>query len=245
MKAAGVAEMNRFRQPEQFLPVGAAGGGHREIAAGLGPLPSSDPLLCQPVGDILGLPGVFRKEIVHHCHPVRQDQCQILTGITQLEIRVQFAAGLMTVLSRGEHDQIFARSQFHLWKAPLGQPAIIIRQGPSLKLHRLSTGIEQLDPIRMIPIPVTNAGAVPGAEFGDQDGRNHGGGGQEPTAQKRKDYRAQHQDQDEPGRGQTTLCALNTHSATPHPGHILRTSRRGRGTRQPPHPPRRHPPRHT
>ena len=180
MKAAGVAEMNRFRQPEQFLPVGVAGGGHREIAAGLGPLPAPDPLLCQPVGDILGLMGVFRKKIVHNCQPVRQDQCQILTGITQLEIRVQFAAGLMTVLSGGEHDQVFARSQFHLWKAPLGQPAIIIRQAPSLKLHHPGTRVEQLDPIGMIPVPVPNAGAVPGAEFGDQGGRNHGGGGQEP-----------------------------------------------------------------
>ena len=111
--------------------------------------------------------GIFHDEVMHHRLAVRLHEGEVFTARTELEIGVQLPVRLDPVFAGSEHQQITAGLDLHGREHPLGQVLGIVGKRPAGQVDRGVTGVEKLDPVRVIAIGVLEVFVVDREDFAD------------------------------------------------------------------------------
>ena len=82
---------------------------------------------------------------------------------------MQGRAGDRAILARREHNQESVRSDVRRREAPFGEDVLRVREEPSIHVHGVRAGVENLDPIRVIVVFILQASGIARQEFRDND----------------------------------------------------------------------------
>ena len=104
-----------------------------------------------------------------HGPGIRLHQGKIVAIRVQLEVGVECPPWYAPILAGCEHDQELAGADIGGRKPPFVQTHRSVGETPVLERNRSRTIIEDLDPILVIPILVTDAPEVGSCKFTDPD----------------------------------------------------------------------------
>ena len=97
------------------------------------------------------------------------DQGQVIALGGELEVGVQFPAGLASVFVGGEDQQVTVADQVGGGELPLPEVAPIIREIPTAELRGFGAAVVNLDPVGELPVGVAERAPVGRHELSDEE----------------------------------------------------------------------------
>ena len=133
--------------------------------------------LLKTIGYILSLQRKGWGEVLLHSQPIWPDDREILSFAGELEVCVQGAIRILTILCRGKDEESLIWIQGEIRKGPFIQVCCVVSEEPALQINRDSALIEKLDPVFIVAILITDAALVRCHEFGNYERLGEGGKG--------------------------------------------------------------------
>ena len=104
---------------------------------------------------------------------IRANEGEVFTTAGKLEIGVQLAPGIESVLGGSEDHEVFARAQIEVREGPFVEVGLVISEKPAVQSHGRFSRIEDLDPVLCVAVFISQAILVGGHELGDHQGLCH------------------------------------------------------------------------